>query len=335
MKQLISILTICLLLQTAALAATATVENATTTKTLRGYTRSSKTAVISSEFSGKIIALNYDVGDLIGDKPLITIDTTFINLDIQRNDAAVRKIETEIIKSTSRIAYLTKEFKRKEQLVKKGRTSEVLFDAAKQELDQAILIEQSLKLEKENLKIIRQQLLEQKKRYRITPPKQWIITDLMVEKGEIIQPGKSIAVINNYQTLVVPLALSSEELSGLEQQSEAINGTLNGQPITATVRYINPEFNEKTRKTDIELSIAGYKGYKRGGLQLLLPITIQSNGLKVPKNAVEFRYNNPKVYLATDGSAIPVSILDTAETHVIITQHPKLPVGTKLKLLRD
>ena len=93
---------------------------------LRGYTRSIKTATISSEVSGKIMAVNYEIGDRIGDEPLARIDSTFVDFDLESTRIALARIDTQLSKMQSRISYLKKEYQRKEQLFAKGRATEVI-----------------------------------------------------------------------------------------------------------------------------------------------------------------------------------------------------------------
>ena len=57
-----------LAISTPVLAETWQVEKAFKEVKLQGYTRSIKTAVLSAEVTGKLLHLNYDVGDVIGKK---------------------------------------------------------------------------------------------------------------------------------------------------------------------------------------------------------------------------------------------------------------------------
>ena len=46
--------------------------------TLTGYTRSQTTVTLSSEVAGRVIKINYDDSQVIGNLPFLSIDPTFI-----------------------------------------------------------------------------------------------------------------------------------------------------------------------------------------------------------------------------------------------------------------
>lgn len=303
------------------------VEKAVKEVVLRGYTRSIKTATISSEVSGRIIKVSYEIGDTISREPLAAIDPTFIDLDIQSTRIALSGVDTQLQKIQSRISYLAKEFQRKEQLFSKGRATEVIRDAALQELDQARLEEESIQQEKQTLNVRYQQLQEKKERHAVTAPADWIVTQKMVEAGEIVQPGMPMAVIQDFRQLVIPLSLSNEELQGIHRKGKRFEAMLEDKPVQASIYYVNPEFNEQTRKIQIKLLIQDYPEPHRGGLRFVLPVLVESDGLRIPAAAVISRYDNPKVLIKGGKTAIPVTILDTVEQFVTISHDPRLSIG--------
>lgn len=311
------------------------VEKATKEVTLRGYTRSIKTAVLSSEVGGKILKVNYEVGDLIGKKAFAEIDATFINFDIKNTRVAVSKLKTRLKQSDSRIAYLKKEFRRKEQLFKKGRATEVIRDAASQALDQAVLDREALIQEQSSLDVTLKQLLEKRARHTITGFSKWVVTDRKVETGEVIQAGMPLAVIQDFRQMVVPLAVSNEELEGIrdnikEETGDGFRAVVGGQAVQTSIYYINPDFDEQSRKINIKLLIHGYSDSHRGGLGFVLPLSVRSRGLKIPSDAVLNRYENPKVFVQGKSEPVPVTILDAMNHSLIVADHPELSPGTVL-----
>lgn len=306
------------------------VEKAVKEVELRGYTRSIKTATISSEVSGRIMKVSYEIGDTITREPLAAIDPTFIDFELKSTGIALSGVDTRLQKIQSRISYLAKEFQRKEQLFSKGRATEVIRDAALQELDQARLEEESIQQEGQTLNVRYHQLQEKKERHAVTAPAEWIVTQKMVEAGEIIQPGMPMAVVQDFRQLVVPLSVSNEEMQGIRRKGERFEAMLEGRPVQASIYYVNPEFNEQTRKIHIKLLIQDYPDAHRGGLRFVLPILAESDGLRIPSAALISRYENPKILIKGSKTAIPVTILDTAEQFVTISHDPRLSIGTIL-----
>ncbi|MBF0243376.1 MAG: HlyD family efflux transporter periplasmic adaptor subunit [Desulfamplus sp.] len=310
------------------------VESATKDVEIRGYTRSIKYRTIASEVSGKIVKVNYEVGDAIKSAPFAEVDTTFIDFEIQSTKIAIAKTDTQLKQIDSRIAYLKKEFIRKEELFKKGRATEVIRDAASQELDQANLERQAVRQAKESLDVALNQLIERKKRHAIWGQSDWVVTQKMVEVGEIIQAGSALGVIHDFRQLVVPLSLSNDELQAIKRLGENFEALIENEPAVASIYYINPDFNEQSRKTDLKLIILdGEKNSKyehRGGLSFTLPLSVQTEGLKISADAVENRYENPKVYIKGELEPVSINIIDRAEEFLIIAEHPKLNQNTIL-----
>ena len=165
------------------------VEKATKEVVLRGYTRSIKRAVISAEVGGRVVQVNYEVGDVLSKTPFARLDSVFVDFDIQSTRLAISQLGIQIKQIDSRIAYLEKDDHRKERLFVKGRTTEVIRDAASQALDQAMLDRKRLMAQQQALEVTLKRQREEKFRYTISGPEGWIVTDRRVEQGEVIQAG--------------------------------------------------------------------------------------------------------------------------------------------------
>ncbi len=328
----ICILGILVTITSPALANTWQVEKAFKEVKLQGYTRSVKTAVLSAEVTGKLLHLNYDVGDVIGKKKLAQIDPTFVNFQIQATCVALARIKIQAKKIVSRIKYLTREFQRKETLFSKGRTTEVIRDAASQELDQAQLELETIKQEKRSLEVTLAKLGETKARHGVWGPEQWVVTEKKVEEGQVIQAGMPLAVVQDFRQLVVPLAVSNDELGGILEKGETFTAMLENHPVLLGVDYINPEFDEKTRKIRIQLIIPDAGMSHRGGLRLVIPVLFRTQGVKIPVAAVVNRYANPRVFVKGKKKFMGITILDTQPDYLIITQTPGMEPGTMLTL---
>ena len=106
--------------------------------------------------------------------------------------------------------------------------------------------------------------------------------------------------------------------------------TLEGSPVTAAVNWINPEFDEHTRKLAVELVIPVHDGPHRGGLLAELTLEVETAGLMVPRVSVSDRYENPRVRLKSDGRSIPVVILGENGPHLLIARNQDLAPGMEL-----
>lgn len=309
---------------------TLTVQPAQKTVQLTGYTRSDTTLTLSSEVAGKVEAVHYEVGDPIGEKPFAEIDSTFIDFQIENTRQSIRKIQAAQKKNASQVAYLQKEFDRLNRLFQKDVGTESRLDEAREQLDQARLEADTLAAEAAALKVALAEIRERRRRHDISAPKGWIVVSRRVEPGEIVTVNTPLAKIADFRNLVVPLSVTGQELAAIRALPEVFEARLEEEPIRARIQWVNPEFDEKTRKLSTELVLVDYDGERRGGLRFTLPLRIESEGLWVPKSAVVSRYENPRLTLKKSGETLSVMVLGESGEYLIVADHPRLTVGTEL-----
>ncbi|MEW5737109.1 MAG: HlyD family efflux transporter periplasmic adaptor subunit [Thermodesulfobacteriota bacterium] len=329
-KALSVFLLFCLLVPVGAIAQeTYTVSRAQREVVVTGYTRADSTTVLSSEVPGRVSAVNYDVGDSIGKKPFVAIDHTFIEFSIQNTKAAIAKLDAAAEKNRSLIQYLEKEFNRVETLYKSDRAPEIKRDAAAQELAQAKLDAKTIASERGTLDVTLQELTERRRRHDVTAGPGWTVVARMVEPGENVAAGQPLGKVADFSRLTVPLCITDGELSAMEALGPLFDAKLDGKTVKASINWINPEFDERTRKRCIEVAVSKYPGEHRGGLKFSLALSVQAEGLLVDKRAVAERYENPRVTLA-DGKKLNVLVLSDSGPNVILADDGKLKPGTKL-----
>ncbi len=299
--------------------------------TLTGYTRSQTAVTISSEVAGRILKINYDVGQVIGEFPFLDIDPTFIDLQIDSTRQTLNQLKITLNKRRSRVDYLDKEFQRIDKLFRRGSSPESRRDTFQEDLDQARYDQQATGVEIAIVRTRLQELLERKSRHTIVAPAGWMVVAKLVEEGELVTVNTPVARVADYGSLVVPFSVSAQELDAIQQLSPEFDVLLDGRPARAAVNWINPEFDEKTRKLAIELILRSYPGPRRGGLVCSLALKTAAEGLWVPKQTVVSRYDNPRVFLKENGAEVKVLVLGQTRDHLIIAEDPRLPPGTLLK----
>ncbi len=298
---------------------------------LKGYTRSIKDATLSCEVSGRILDIHYEVGDTIVDKPFIEIDSTFIDFQIAGLKQSLNKLKISSQQSLSRLAYLEKEFGRIEVLFSNESISEQKRDMGAEELTQARLAHDAIEQEYAVLAISLKELQEKKKRHTIFAPKGWMVVAKMAEKGEVIGPMTPLARVADYRDMVVPLFVSGEEFIAISALGSGFDALLENEQVRARLNWVNPEFDEMTRKLGIEVLIEGYPGDHRGGLHFSLPLLLKAQGLAVPKKAVIKQYENPRIVLKNSGEVINIIIVGETKDHFVIADDDRLEVGAELE----
>ncbi len=313
------------------------VRPAVKTVNLVGYTHAVRSMTVTSEVAGRARRVNYDVGDTVGaEKPLIEVDTVFIDQAVLSAEAKVVQLEVSTERAKSRALYLENEFNRMDSLHKEDRATGIRRDAALQEMVQARLAVDSVGAELSRARASLAELSERRERHRITVPAGWIVTARLVEPGEIIQPGGPLARAADFRRLIVPLAVSKAELDALKGNKGDIPVRIEGMEAKARINWINPAFDEQTRKIHIELALIGYKGERRGGLKATVPLSVQAEGMLVPRAALSSRYGNPRVRLASTGESVQVIVISTSGDDIVISSHDaRLSPGVVLSPAAD
>ena len=75
---------------------------------IKGYTRGKTNVTMSSEVSGKVLRVNYDVGQETGSRPFFEIDPTFVDFQIESTRQNIEQLRVALQKCRSRVAYLQK-----------------------------------------------------------------------------------------------------------------------------------------------------------------------------------------------------------------------------------
>jgi len=297
------------------------------TSTLTGYTRPVSTLTITAETGGRLTEVNLGMGDTSDGGVFAVVDPVFTKFSIKSVETSIAQAETAISRLENRTAYLKKEYDRVESLFLSEVETESRRDTVKQNLDQAVFALQEARLNKDSLEINLAQLREKLRRQYIKVPAGWHITSKPMEKGEMVAAGQPIAQAGDFRTLIVPLFVDSEQLSYL-RSNETVRVLLEGAEVQAELNRVNPGFDERTRKREIELKLTGVRPL--GGMAVQIPVVVPSEGFMVHKSAISSRYANPKVRLAGSGKEISVDILGKNGDMVIISASG-LQVGDELQ----
>ncbi len=298
---------------------------------ITGYTRCSKSVNISSEISGKIVGINYKIGELTGKKPFVEIDPTFINYKIKNKKIQLKQINSRIKDLKSRSSLLKKQYERMASLRNDKFVTATKMENAVQKLESSRHELAILNYDKDMMSIELSRLKSERLRYSISCFKGGIVTSCFIEPGEYIQAGVPIAEVSDYNTLLVQFSISEEEYKAFKLLPDRFDGMIEGVPVKASINYINPKFNEKTRKLDIELKVSDGEFSKRGGLKFSTKVLVETDGLLIPRAAVSNRYGNPKVKKKYLNMVVSILILGESGNNLIIADNNKLSPGTELE----
>ncbi len=272
---------------------------------LSGFTRAQATLDIIPEVSGRCERIAADTGEIIApDGIFAVIDSTLVKLDQKANSVKQEQLKRKL-------RFETRQVKRYQQLHSSKSSSLAQLDEQELQRDQS-------RLELEQLQVEAEQLQELLARHTIRAPVGWHIIERNVEPGQWVASSRVLARAGDYQTLIIPLAVTPAELHSL-QQTPLIPISLPAHDLngSASLSTISPGFDPVTRKIRIELSIdqPTYTKipFKQGGLRVKIPVHIPDpmHGFLVPAAAVEERYEEHWL-TRPDQSRIPVIVLGPA-----------------------
>jgi len=249
--------------------------------TLSGFTRARRNMPIASEISGKVTHIYADIGQAIPANGIFAcLDATFIKLDIASTENSIAQHGIDL-------KYLSKQVARHQKLVKTNSTAISLLDDLIRQKGNAYRAIQREKLHKE-----KQQ--ETKNRHCIKAPKNWKITQRNIEVGQWITAGVTIAQVGDYSRLLIPLTLTAEELTTLQQKHDKLFVYLPEyqQEIPVSIEHISPEFDQQSHKILVDLLIKDTSIHQRGGIRIELTLNVSDklNNFLIAKEALDVRF---------------------------------------------
>jgi membrane fusion protein (multidrug efflux system) len=290
--------------------------------TLTGFTRARAEIKLTSEVAGRCLAVEAEVGDVIGEKGVFArLDATFTKLELENN-----LVEQSRLKS--RLAYLEKELKRTRTLVDRKSQAQAKLDSDEQQFDQAKHQLRALEVQEKTLR-------ERIDRHTIKAPAGWQVMERKVEPGQWVGSGGEVGRVGDFRTLLVPLALTPEEYNALKiAKSIKLKIPADGLELHARIFRVSPAFDPATRKIKLDLAIEDGLSNKRGGLraELVLQLPDPSGAVWLPTFAVSQRYQ--EFWLQhEDGNKVRVMVLGPGpEPDTLRVTSPEVKPGQRFRL---
>jgi len=290
--------------------------------TLTGFTRARAEIKLISEVAGRCLKVEAEVGDLIGkDGVFASLDATFTKLELETN-----LVEQSRLKS--RLSYLEKDLQRTRTLVAKKSQAQARLDSDEQQFDQARHQLLALAIQEKTLR-------ERLDRHRIKAPAGWQVMERKVEPGQWVASGGEVGRVGDFRTLLVPLALTSQEFEALKNAKViSLKLPITGRVIPARIYRVSPAFDPATRKINVDLAMDDGLTNKRGGLraELVLQMPDPSGAVWLPTFAVSQRYQ--EFWLERpDASKVRVMVLGPGpEPDTLRVTSPKVKAGQRFIL---
>ncbi len=269
---------------------------------ITGFTRAERTIAIIPEVSGRGIEVFADLGDPVpADSVFAKIDSTFTDIALSANKISQAKAEKTLLFYENQVA-------RHEILVKRKATALTILEEfeLKAELTRLSLKE----LKNEYLR-----LQETLTRHSVQVAPGWLVMERKIEPGQWVRAGQVIGRAGDFRQLVVPVAVSGQELRFLQAAGEfplyIADGNIEGHGV---IRRVNPAFDRASRKVLIDIGLTDETlaliSEKRGGLRVKIPIIIADPAHILLISAAAVReYNEDYWLVRMNGEQVPIIVL--------------------------
>lgn len=293
--------------------------------TVDGLFVSDKEVVLSSEISGKVIAVNAEVGDRVhAGQVLAELDHSVLEVQLQQAKANLQKLEKDLY--------------RNESLVKTdGATAQQLEQSKQDVLDASATLTE---------------LQNQCDNSYIKAPFGASITKREVEKGSFLSPGSEAFYLSTTSRIRLVVNVTAGQLGSIEKGHQ-VSVTANDAPgkiMKGTIYSINEKANQ-SKQFEIEISLNNpQNGRIKPGMfgKASFAGENASQALVIPRVAIPGSIKDAEVYVVKGDSAVlnKISVSPLNEKEVIVNEglaegdvlvvsgQINLTDGTKVKLIQ-
>lgn len=293
----LTLLLLCLALLSGAAAArdlpTATAELVSITREQRfdGVLEAVRESTVSAETSGRIEELPFDVDDYV---PKGEVIVRFRNAE---QKARLESARAGLEEARAQLRQAESEYRRMSQLVEQGTVSESAFERAESAFESA----------RARVEAARAQLAqaeEQFERTVVRAPYAGVVTERLVEVGEMAQPGTPLMTGLSLEHLRAVVDVPQQFIHALREQREARVEMPDGSVVAATALDIFPYADASTHTFRVRADLPeGQHGAYPGMLVKVAFATGEEEMLAVPAAAVVRRSELTAVYVRrADGS---------------------------------
>lgn len=205
----------------------------------RGRTEAKRKVILKSEAKGRVVEVLVDKGTRVKKGDVIA--------RIAMNDREAHLAEAEALVRQREI-----EFQAASKLRQKGYRAETQYAASAAQLDAA--------------KAMVKQMQVDINRTVLRAPFNGLIDDRMVELGDYVDGGHSVALIIDEDPFLVIAQVSEQDVTQLSIGSKAFAILFDGQMVHGTVRYISATAQADTRTFRVELEVPNKDRNLRDGV---------------------------------------------------------------------
>lgn len=256
---------------------------------LSGRTEPDRQVELRAEAEGRVIAIAVQRGERV------TAGTLLFTLD-------ARDREARLTEAASLVRQREIEFEAIRNLRSQQFTTEVQIAEAAAQLESARAAHERIKLEIANT--------------RITAPFDGVLQERMVEVGDFVRVGDSLAELVDLDPLVITGSVNERDIAHVTLGGEGSAVLVDGREVTGKVRYISRVADQATRTFTVELAVPNPDSAIRAGVTAQLRLFAAAVRVHTLSSAL--------LSLADDGT-VGVKVVDDRD---IVRFYPVQIVGS-------
>ena len=274
---------------------------------------------------------------------LVRIDKFVYETRLDEARAALEGAKALLAERAASAELAEQDFKRAEQLFKKGTVSKKMLDDRKTDLTikTARKDQQQSTVDRHKVQVKRAQ--RDMKNTDVVAPFDGYITQISAREGRVLNPNDQVAMLLDSDNFEVVFNLSDDEYGRFLQRNTDVIGrpvqvvwNVGGEKTTleATIERVGAQISQTTRGVDIYATLEGkIPSNLRGGAFVEVELTAQpvDGVMALPKDAL---YTDNRVYLVRNGRLEPRTLVDFVDDGAQVLLKSGLAVGDVVLLTR-
>lgn len=264
---------------------------------------------VHSKVGGRIVEMNYDIGDRVENGAVIAlIDDTQYQLSYRQAEGKLNMEESKVRQKQMAIDLAQREFERMkalraEKVISESQLEKAQYDFERQkltfEVDQASLGNQKTAVELSELQLSYTQIEARWSTDEVGGTR--LLAERFVDEGVIINQNKPIATIIDVGLLKAEIFVGEAEYpyfkAGMKVTIEV--DAYEGDKFEGEVARVAPFLNEQTRQAKVQITVQNPDLRLRPGMFARTSVVFQTrNGVNMlPKSCIVESRNNEGVYL--------------------------------------
>ncbi|HSR54480.1 MAG TPA: efflux RND transporter periplasmic adaptor subunit [Acidobacteriota bacterium] len=261
---------------------------------LTGTTQLWDSFSVSSEISGKVVALHVDEGDWVNKGDLL------LELDRTRRLLELKTRKAELEKRQLELQFARKNLDRARTLLQRGAISQEELDALEQTADLAVT---ALQLAELQVEVIEDELEDAS----IYSPVAGQVSKRDVSLGENVLPAAPLLTLIQYDPIKLVTEIPEVDLYKVRSKTpvEIVFDALPGRTFKGAIHRIDPQVNPQSGAFRAEIRVSNPGHLLRAGMVARIEVAaeVYRDALIVPLNAVLDEGEGRYVFLVSQGRA--------------------------------